>query len=76
MTQENPFKVGEVVPSCIEIVFYYSEAFSDIDFLEYIQRERVVPNEAEATRLFELYKKYLQNESTNNTTPSGSAIPD
>lgn len=64
MTQiENPFKVGEEVPACIENAFYYSpRLFSDIDFFEYIQRERVVPDEAEATRLFELYKKYLHEQ--------------
>lgn len=58
---ENPFKVGEEVPDELAH-FYCTQLFPDIDFLEYIQRERVVPDEAEANRLFEAYKKYLDHE--------------
>lgn len=60
---KNPFTVGDPVPDCIEVGFYYSpRIFSDIDYFEYIQRERAVPDEAESNRLFELYKKYLHEQ--------------
>lgn len=62
MPKENPFKVGEPVPDEYHLVrFYVSSFFEWIDFYTYIQCDREIPDESEANRLFEAYKKYINN---------------
>lgn len=70
MPIENPFTVGEPVPDCIEVEFYYSDWFCQDDFLFYIQRDRPVSDQTESNRLFELYKQFLNNDRNDQNTAS------
>ena len=61
MPKENPFKVGHTVPDEVLFAMANSPFFEPTDFNIYIVRDRSVPDQQEATRLFEAYKKYINN---------------
>lgn len=68
---ENPFVVGQIVPDELS-EFYYTKFFSEDDLQFYVERDKTVLDRSESARLFECYKKYLND--INGTTSGGGLV--